>query len=271
MDQINRNHFITYRLLEAEPSVFGFSTTRHGGCSSGTYESFNCTVHGGDSAENVLKNRTRLADLMPVRPIEFVIPHQVHLDHICVVDENYIKKVGQRGITSTETPALLEGIDAVITDIPGYCVCVSTADCVPILIYNKVKKVVAAVHAGWRGTRLRIVETVIDKMKSIYGCQPVDMIACIGPSISLDSFEVGDEVYDAFSESGFEMHRIARRYNKWHIDLWEANRLMLEEKGVLKHQIEVAGICTYKEMNDFFSARRLGKRSGRILNGIMLR
>lgn len=270
MNKSDRQHFITYRLLEKETSVTGFSTTRHGGCSSGTYESFNCTVHGGDSAENVIRNRKILASLLPVKPLEFVIPHQVHLDRICVVDEHYIKEVGPRGITSTDTPSLLEGIDAVITNIPHYCICVSTADCVPILIYNKVKKVIAAVHAGWRGTRIRIVETVIEKMKQLYGCLPSDMIACIGPSISLESFEVGDEVYEAFADAGFDMSKIARRYEKWHIDLWEANRLMLEQKGVPTNQIEIAGICTFKEMDEFFSARRLGKRSGRILNGIML-
>lgn len=263
-------HIITYHLLDAEPSVFGFSTTRHGGCSTGTYKSFNCTVHGGDFADNVIRNRKVLSTLFPTQPLEFVIPHQVHLDQICVIDENYIKEVGRRDILSTDTPPQLEGIDAVITNIPRYCICVSTADCVPILLYDKVKKVIAAVHAGWRGTRIRIVETVITRMKDLYGCSPTDMLACIGPSISLESFEVGDEVYDAFLEAGFDINRIARRYEKWHIDLWEANKLMMEHKGIPAEQIEIAGICTYKEMNDFFSARRLGKRSGRILNGIML-
>ena len=91
-----------------------------------------------------------------------------------------------------------------------------------------------------------------------------------GPGISLDAFEVGDEVYQAFCEAGFPMERIARRDSKWHLDLWEANRLQLLEQGVPEAQVSVAGICTYRQNDRFFSARRQGIRSGRILSGILL-
>ena len=108
-------------------------------------------------------------------------------------------------------------------------------------------------------------------MRLHYGSDGKDIIACIGPSISLESFEVGDEVYAAFAEAGFDMTRIAWKYEKWHLDLWEANRLQLLTHGVLPEHIEVAGICTYQQHKDFFSARRLGIQSGRILSGIMLK
>jgi copper oxidase (laccase) domain-containing protein len=96
----------------------------------------------------------------------------------------------------------------------------------------------------------------------------------IGPGISLESFEVGDEVYEAFRKEGFPMERIACRFpaaegEKWHIDLWECNRQQLLSLGVPEAQIQVAGVCTYKNPDQFFSARRLGIRSGRILSGIM--
>ena len=91
-------------------------------------------------------------------------------------------------------------------------------------------------------------------MASLYGTEGKDVIACIGPSISLESFEVGDEVYTAIQEAGFDMSRIAKRYEKWHLDLWEANRLLLLVKGVLPENIEVSGICTYQNHGDFFSA-----------------
>ena len=107
-------------------------------------------------------------------------------------------------------------------------------------------------------------------MKSHYGTEGKDVVACIGPGISLESFEVGDEVYAAFEEAGFDMSRMARRYEKWHLDLWEANRLQLLAHGVLPGHIEVAGICTYQHHEDFFSARRLGINSGRILSGIVM-
>jgi len=114
------------------------------------------------------------------------------------------------------------------------------------------------------------VEKTLEVMKSQYGTDGKDVIACIGPSISLESFEVGDEVYSAFAEAGFDMFRIARRYEKWHLDLWEANRLQLLTHGVLPENIEVVGICTYQQHKDFFSARRLGIKSGRILSGIQI-
>jgi YfiH family protein len=168
------------------------------------------------------------------------------------------------------SPEELQDVDAVVTHLKDFCLCVSTADCVPVLIYDKVREVIAAVHAGWRGTVGRILEKTIETMKSHYGSEGKDIVACIGPSISLESFEVGDEVYDAFAEADFDMKRIAKRYEKWHLDLWEANRLQLLNQGVLPENMEVAGICTYQQHEDFFSARRLGIQSGRILSGIML-
>lgn len=128
----------------------------------------------------------------------------------------------------------------------------------------------AAIHAGWRGTVARIVEKTVSVMGNQYGSQGKDLIACIGPSISLEAFEVGDEVYQAFCEAGFDMNQIARKEAKWHIDLWEANRQQLLAYGVKPEHIEISGICTYHNNDDFFSARRQGIRSGRILSGILL-
>ena len=183
-----------------------------------------------------------------------VLPRQTHSDHVL-----WTEKAGRP-----------EDTDAVITDSLGLCVCVKTADCIPILLYDARQRIVAAVHAGWRGTVGRIVEKTLDVMHAEYGTEGKDVVACIGPSISLEAFEVGDEVYDAFAEAGFDMNRMARKYEKWHLDLWEANRLQLLIQGVLPENMEVAGICTYQQHEDFFSARRLGIQSGRILSGIML-
>ena len=147
-------------------------------------------------------------------------------------------------------------------------------DCVPVLLYDKKQHVVAAVHAGWKGTVKHIVSHVMDHLNKMFGTQGEDVIACIGPSISLESFEVGDEVYDAFEESGFDMSLISmkkKETGKYHIDLWEANRIELLNLGVPAEQIEVAGICTYIHHDEFFSARRLGIDSGRTLSGIMIR
>ena len=108
-----------------------------------------------------------------------------------------------------------------------------------------------------------------------YHCQTSDIKAIIAPGISIDSFEVGDEVYEAFAQAGFPMEKIAKRYpstdgnEKWHINLWEANRLQMIDHGIKEENISIAGICTYKQHKDFFSARRLGINSGRIFTGII--
>lgn len=248
---------LEYELMKAYSNISCFSTTRHGGCSEGNYASFNCTDYCGDEATHVQRNREILGALLPQKPLELFIPHQTHSTNVCVIDES------MRG-------NLLEGIDAITTNISGYCLCISTADCIPVLLYDSKKQAVAAIHAGWRGTVGKIVAKTLAEMKARYGSEGEDIKACIGPGISLDAFEVGDEVYEAFRSAGFEMRRIARREEKWHIDLWEANRLQLLDYGVKEENIEISGICTYQNHHDFFSARRLGIQSGRILSGIML-
>ena len=248
---------LEYGIMEPYSNISCFSTTRYGGCGEGVYATFNCTHYCGDKPEHVSANLEILAAALPERPQVFVIPRQTHTTNVRVVD-------------NVLAPEELQDVDAVVTHLKDFCLCVSTADCVPILLYDRVKEVIAAIHAGWRGTVGRIVEKTLDVMKSEFGTEGEAVMACIGPSISLESFEVGDEVYAAFEEAGFDMSRIARKYEKWHLDLWEANRLQLLAHGVLPEHIEVAGICTYQNHEDFFSARRLGIKSGRILSGIQI-
>ena len=255
---------LEYGIMKPYSNISCFSTTRHGGCGEGAYATFNCTHYCGDNPEHVKTNLNFVKAFLQNakanggnREDVLVIPRQTHTTNV-------------RVITDIPTEDELQDVDAVVTHLKGFCLCVSTADCVPILIYDPVKQVVAAVHAGWRGTVGRVVEKTLDTMKLHYGTDGKDVIACIGPSISLESFEVGDEVYEAFAEAGFEMERIAKKYEKWHLDLWETNRLQLLAHGVLPEHIEVAGICTYQQHEDFFSARRLGIKSGRILSGIQM-
>lgn len=264
MDHLTKDKRMwVYDRMSSRTDIFCFSTTRHGGYSEGNYASFNCNHYCGDNPEKVEQNRELLCSLMPVRPKMLVVPHQTHGTTVRVIDDEFI------GFPPEKRRELLEGVDALVSDKVGVCLCISTADCIPVLCYDRKHKVVAAVHAGWRGTVARIVEKTLDRMRELYGTEGEDVWACIGPGISLEAFEVGEEVYEAFEVAGFDMSRIARRYAKWHIDLWEANRLQLLSKGVKASHIEVAGVCTYQHYTDFFSARRLGIHSGRILSGIM--
>lgn len=263
----NDKRMLAYEALNSYANVSHFVTTRQGGCSEGAFGSFNCSPYSGDKYNAVRQNQTALLDGMKHKPKELIIPRQSHELTSLVIDDSYFNhSLDMRW-------RLLNCVDALITDTPGYCICVSTADCVPVLLYDTANRVVAAVHAGWRGTVGHIVNRTLTHMNKCFGTQGKEVIACMGPSISLQSFEVGEEVYEAFQEDGYDMSRIStwnETTRKHHLDLWEANRMQLLDNGVAESNIEVSGICTYIHHQEFFSARRLGIESGRMLSGIMI-
>lgn len=245
-----------------------FTTTRHGGVSTGTYASLNPGVYTEDDSGFIRKNLELLSNAVGISLENMVIPHQTHEDRVLAIDASFLS------LNDKERKLRLEGVDALVTNVPDVCVAVSTADCVPVLLYAPDRKVVAAVHAGWRGTVLHIARKAASLMIEAYDCDPTQLVAGIGPSISQAAFEVGEEVVKAFQMAGFPMERILRRNaetQKAYIDLWETNRLQLLEAGLLSEHIEIAGICTYIRYEDYFSARRLGVKSGRILTGICLK
>ena len=237
--------------------VTAFSTTRQGGCSTGNYAAFNINGYCGDDEVHIAANKVALCSLLGIDSNRLVMPHQVH---DCVV----------RRIDGPQQ-GVIEGVDAVMTDVPQLCIGVSTADCIPVLLYDSTHRAVSAVHAGWRGTVLRIVQKAVETMRDTYGTAPADLQAVIGPGISLDSFEVGDEVYNQFLSAGFDMQPISRRDAKWHIDLPMCNHLQLMEAGVPADHIQMTNICTYQQYDRYFSARRLGIQSGRIYTGILIK
>ncbi|WP_291530158.1 peptidoglycan editing factor PgeF [Bacteroides sp. UBA939] len=261
------NSMLGYSVMAPYPNIFCFATTRRGGFSKEeNYASFNCTPYTGDDAESVRRNQELLLHSMPRPAQELVIPFQTHGTKAEVIDEAYLTA------TPDTRTAMLQGVDALITREPGYCLCISTADCIPILLFDRRNQAIAAIHAGWRGTVNRIAVHTLHKMRALYGTRGEDVVACIGPGISLPSFEVGEEVYEAFRTNGFAMDYISEwkpETHKHHIDLWAANRMQLLDFGLPGEQIETSGICTYMKHEEFFSARRLGIKSGRILSGIM--
>ena len=257
------------KLLEYNiTAATAFSTHRGGGV--GCYGGFNITPYCGDTPEHVAACREELCRQLGVTDDRLILPFQTHSDKVEIIDDGFLR------LDKEEQKETLNGVDAVVTALHGTCIGVSTADCIPVLLHDTKQDVIAAIHAGWRGTVARIVERTIKVMEQNYGCQTSDIKAIIAPGISIEAFEVGDEVYEAFETAGFPMHEMARRYpttdggEKWHIDLWAANSYILQQSGIEKSQIHTAGICTFTHHEEFFSARRLGIKSGRIFNGIMV-
>ena len=199
-------------------------------------------------------------------PYPVIQGHQIHESRVAVID--------RPGMTREE----LEGYDAFITKLPGVAIGVRTADCVPVLLYDPEKRVVAAIHAGWKGTVLHISQCAINVMVQDFKCRPESIRAAIGPAIGPDSFQVGEEVATRFKEAGFPVDDIwsfrgpgdgRPMSGGHHIDLFKANRWLLEQAGILSENIHECGIDTYTT-EAFFSARREGVECGRIINAIML-
>lgn len=260
--------------------VKAFSTTRHGGVSEGNYASLNINEYCGDSKANTDANRLLLANELGIDTNHIIMPHQTHGVESRIIGEEFAT------LPDDVKKMLLEGVDTVMTNIPGMCIGVSTADCIPVLLYDEEHHAAAAIHAGWRGTQARIVHKAVQEMRMAYQTDPTKLKAVIGPGISLDNFEVGDEVYADFEQAAFDMsaiaeERIKRNPNaddpakaferKWHINLPLANIQMLTHNGVDEANIINTGICTFDNADNYFSARRLGIESGRIYTGIIIR
>ena len=251
----------TYRL---SPQVSAFSTTRQGGVSKDNYASLNINPYCGDTPTAVEQNRRLLCQELSLDENRLVLPHQTHGTTVRQIGEEFFS------LSPSVRQMVLDGVDALITDLPEVCIGVSTADCIPILLYDSIHRSMAAVHAGWRGTAKRILQKTVEEMGRAYQTRPETLRAVIGPGISLTHFEVGDEVYQAFAQAGFAMEQIARRQEKWHLDLPLCNQLQLQELGLELANIQNTAICTYANYHEYFSARRLGTASGRIFTGIKL-
>ena len=262
-------------LYQIAPGIVAFSTERNTPYPQLPYAGFNITPYTGDDYDHVQACRQELIGFLQIPDSQLVVPHQVHGTLCRVVTPQLIDE-----LKDNVMPPSLENVDAVVTDLPNVCVGVSTADCVPILYYDMRTGAVGAVHAGWRGTVAGIAAIVLSQLRDSFGTRLDDVRCIIGPSIGPDAFEVGDEVYQTFFQAGFPMLQIACRKpsldtltaeSRWYIDLWTANSLQLQQVGVPRQNIYVAGLCTYTEPSRFFSARRLGVKSGRIFSGILRR
>lgn len=258
----HRPFLLSYSHLGCE--VRAFSTMRQGGVSEGNYAAFNINRYCGDSEAHVLENRAMLCRELDISDDCLIMPHQTHQTRVAQIDELFLS------LPQEERQQALEGIDALMTHLKGVCIGVSTADCIPLLLHDPEHHAVCAIHAGWRGTVARIAEAAVRAMVQTYGSRPEAILAQIGPGIRLESFEVGQEVYDAFDHAGFNMDLISKRKVKWHIDLPACNRLQLINLGLMQSHISDCGICTFRHADNYFSARRLGIHSGRIFTGICL-
>ena len=225
--------------------------TRQGGVSPTPWDSLNVGGTVGDDASRVRENRARSFAALG-RSFESLFDvWQVHSADVVFAE-------GPRPPEVDHYKA-----DVILTDKPEVTLYMRFADCVPILLYDRKKGVVGLAHAGWMGTVHGTTTAAVEAMKDHYGSQPGDIMAAIGPSIGVDHYEVGPDVVSqvelAFGSNIEEL--IETRGGKTYLDLWEANRIQLENSGV--KQIEVAGICTACHLDDWYSHRAEKGKTGR--------
>lgn len=241
----------------------GVGEDAHAFSHTSPYHGFNITPYCGDAPEHVAQCCAELSEALGVAAEHIILPTQTHTSNVAILDEGFLK------LSAEERAVALQNVDAVVTQLRGLCIGVSTADCVPVLLHDEKTHTVAAVHAGWRGMVAHILRNTVEEMERL-GSDPSDIKAVVAPSIGVESFEVGEEVVAAFEEAGFPSSVVARSFVKPHIDLWAAAAFELEKAGVALQNIQIAGVDTYTHSDSFFSARRLGIASGRIFSGILL-
>jgi purine-nucleoside/S-methyl-5'-thioadenosine phosphorylase / adenosine deaminase len=223
-------------------------TTRDGGVSAGVYATLNLSFSVGDEPGNVVENRRRAAAAAGAGLGDLVFARQVHGAAVRVVTG------ADRGGAAAPGGTLGDA-DALVTNEPGPVLAVLVADCVPVVLYDPRARVLACVHAGWRGTVARAPGAALAAMETL-GARPADVRAGIGPAIGPDRYQVGAEVADA-ARSAFGPRPFLRPdgTGAWLFDLWAANRFLLREGGVPDRNIHVAGVPTGPDPGLFFSDR----------------
>ncbi len=205
----------------------------------------------GDDLARVRRNRHLSFEALGCAPKTIFDVWQVHsADVVCAGEP---RREGES----------LRQADIILTDRPDVTLFMRFADCVPLLFHDPRNGVVGVAHAGWMGTLRDVATTTVNSMREQYGSRPADIIACIGPSIGPDHYEVGaDVILQVMQKFGDESDLVLRSNNgKIHFDLWRTNQLLLERAGV--GQIEIAGICTACHTDDWFSHRAEKGRTGR--------
>lgn len=252
--------YFYYPLLENTGMVrHGFST-RLGGVSSGEFESMNFNTTRGDSLDHVEENFRRFCGAIGCDWDLAVMSHQTHTVNVEKVTADMVTK----GRSFWEKKPFTH-VDGLVTDVPGAVLITSYADCVPLYFLDPVKKVIGLSHSGWRGTVERMGAVTVAKMQKEYGCDPTDILACVGPSICQDCYEIGPEVaeefYKAFTEKEAEQILAKNQAGRYQLDLWKANALILKGAGIRREHMAITNVCTCCNPDLLFSHRYTkGKR-----------
>jgi len=233
--------FYSKKLSKFSNITHGFFN-KNGGVSKGIYKSLNCGFSSNDKKDDIKKNLQIIKRKICKKSKNIFLVKQIHGDKLLFLDQN--SRIKNQSINA----------DAIITEKKKFPIAILTADCVPILIFDKKRKMIAAIHAGWRGAYKGIIQKVI-KFMFKKGCKKQDMTVAIGPSISRENYEVGKKFKDKFIKKN-KKNTAFFKINKNRIYFDLPNYVKKQVKLNKIKNIDLLNIDTFKEKNNFFSARR---------------
>lgn len=250
--------YLTFPVLEEQTWLAHCFSTRMGGVSEGIYATMNFREDAEDKEENVRENYRRIAAVLGMDVNRFVRSKLVHGNRV----HRVIPKDYGEGVVR---PTCLEGYDGLMTDQLGVTLVATFADCVPLYFADPVHRAIALSHSGWRGTVAQIGRETVEAMEKTFGTKPEQVLACIGPCICGDCYEVGEEVVDKFREemNGMDLDGMIKENGNgaYQLDLRKANEAILLGAGVVKEHLLVADFCTCCNRDFLFSHRATqGKR-----------
>lgn len=257
--------YLVFPNLEETGVVQHLFTTRTGGVSSGIYATMNLSFSRGDDPASVMENYRRIGEVLGTDTEHMVASRQTHTTNIHTVTQ---KDCGN-GIGRASA---YEDIDGLATDIPGIALVTFYADCVPLYFVDPVHRAIGLAHSGWRGTVAEMGACMVRFMQERFHSRPEDLVAAIGPSICVDCYEVSEEVAEQFrGRFPEEVLQKGKAPGKYQLDLWQANRSILLNAGVLPEHIAVTDVCTCHNPEYLFSHRASHGQRGNLAAFLMLK
>lgn len=253
--------FLEYPMLRKTGLVYHGFSTRLGGVSEGCYASMNLSFDRGDDPEAVRENFRRIGNAIGVNVEDMVMSKQTHTTNVRVVTEEDRGKgvVKERDYTD---------VDGLVTDVSGICLVTSYADCVPLYFVDPVRNAIGLSHSGWRGTVGKIGKKTVELMTERFGSDPSDILACVGPSVCVDCYEVSEDVVEkvreAFAPALWNRLFYKKDNGKYQLDLWKTNEAIFLEAGILPEHIAVTNVCTHCNSRILYSHRTQGDKRGNL-------
>ncbi|PAV29923.1 hypothetical protein CIL05_08575 [Virgibacillus profundi] len=256
--QCNENYLHIEKWQKTNPKLIAGFTTRNGGVSTPPFHTLNTGLHVHDEHKDVITNRRKLSESLNIPLSSWVSGEQVHHTNVKQINSN---DKGKGAITYQSS---IKGIDGLITNEKGILCTAFFADCIPLYFFDPKTGYIGIAHAGWKGTVSRIAEKMVQELQKT-GVNKDDLFVAIGPGISQQFYEVGENVIKHIDMKDREKTVIQQANNRYLLDLKQLNVEILLQSGVLRHNIDITNYCTFNDKDLFFSHRRDNGKTGRML------